>query len=444
MNLVQPRILSGFTELLPEDQIVFNQMLEIIRTTYESFGFLPLDTPVIELSEILLAKAGGETEKQIYRFQKGDNDLSLRFDQTVPLARYTAQHAADLTFPFKRYQMGKVFRGERPQKGRFREFYQCDIDVIGQEQLSLYYDAEMPAVIHQIFEAFDRMFGVGGHEIRINNRKVLGGFFESLHLKEKMGDILRAIDKLEKIGGEKVREELAAAGVSAEDMDRIFEFLLLSGSNEEKLQKLAALSVESDLYKEGVQDLLTVIGAMRALGVPEDCFTLDLTIARGLDYYTGTVYETRLREHPEFGSVCGGGRYDDLASHYTREKLPGNGISIGLTRLFMQLKEAGIVTAKRRTLLQVLVLPMGEEQMTAALSAARRFREKGLIADVYYEPKGMKQKMKYAARIQVPFVCLIGEEEEKQGKVMLRDMESGIQELAEIEESIRIIEEKKI
>ena len=329
-NKVQPRILPGFMELLPEDQIAFNKMYDTIRGVYERYGFLPLDTPIIELSEVLLAKAGGETEKQIYRFQKGDSDLSLRFDLTVPLARYVAQHAGELAFPFKRYQMSKVFRGERPQKGRFREFYQCDIDVIGQDSLDIVYDAEMPAVIYNVFKEL----AFGAFTIRMNNRKVLNGYFAELGYSEIIGDILRTIDKLEKIGRDAVTEELEKFCVKAEDAEKILSFLALRGANDDVIEALRAQNIENELYRQGVEELATVVSYLRLFGVEESAFTIAPTIARGLDYYPGPVFETMLNDYPSMGSVCSGGRYDSLAEYYTDQKLPGIGISSGLTRLF--------------------------------------------------------------------------------------------------------------
>ena len=430
MEKVQPRILPGFMELLPADQIAFNKMYDTIRKVYEKFGFLPLDTPVIELSEVLLAKAGGETEKQIYRFMKGDNDLSLRFDLTVPLARYVASHAGELTFPFKRYQMAKVYRGERPQKGRFREFYQCDIDVIGSEELDLIYDAEMPAVIYNVFKELD----FGRFTIRLNNRKVLNGFFKALGYGNNIADILRIIDKLEKIGEENVKAELSELGVSDENAAKILGFIATAGSNDEMLAALKANGIDDELYLEGVNELTQVIGFLRGFGVPEEYFTLDLTIARGLDYYTGTVYETMLNDYPSMGSVCSGGRYDNLTEYYTTKKLPGIGISIGLTRLFYQLKEVGVIKSETASLAKCLVVPMGREYMDAALSAARVMREADIPVEVYYQDKGMKPKMKYANKLGIPFVAIIGEDEKAAGAVMLKDMTEGSQELVKAEE----------
>lgn len=435
-NKVQPRILPGFMELLPEDQIAFNRMYDTIRGVYERYGFLPLDTPTIELSEVLLAKAGGETEKQIYRFDKGDTDLALRFDLTVPLARYVAQHQQDLAFPFKRYQMSKVFRGERPQKGRFREFYQCDIDVIGLDSLDIVYDAEMPAVICEVFKELD----FGSFTIRLNNRKVLNGFFSELGYADKIGDILRTIDKLEKVGREAVTKELTEYGVAAGDVERILAFIAIKGSNDEVLTALKEQGIADERYQAGVSELTAVIGYLRKFGVAEENFRIDLTIARGLDYYTGTVFETMLNDYPSMGSICSGGRYDNLADYYTDQKLPGIGISIGLTRLFYQLKENGLVKTGVGSLAKVIVIPMGEDDMNEAVSVAAGVRAAGIPADVYYQQKGMKQKMKYAAKLGIPFAAIIGESERASGSVMLKNMATGEQEavpVSELAERIR-------
>ena len=428
-NKVHPRILPGFMELLPEDQIAFNKMYDTIRKVYEQYGFLPLDTPTIELSEVLLAKAGGETEKQIYRFEKGDNDLSLRFDLTVPLARYVAQHYPDLPFPFKRYQMSKVFRGERPQKGRFREFYQCDIDVIGSDTLDLVYDAEMPAIIYRLFKELD----FGSFTIRMNNRKVLNGFFTELGYADKIGDILRTIDKLEKIGRDAVISELTEYGVQAADTERILSFLAITGTNDEILAGLSAAGVSNETYLEGVSELNKVVDYLRKFGVEESAFRIDLTIARGLDYYTGTVYETMLNDYPSMGSVCSGGRYDNLTGYYTDQKLPGIGISIGLTRLFYQLRENGLIK-KAGSIAKCIVIPMGEDDMGTAVSVAAGLRGQGIPTDVYYQQKGMKQKMKYAARLGIPYAAIIGESERLAGTVMLKNMETGEQEAVAVAE----------
>ena len=424
-NKTEPRVLQGTMELLPPDQILFNRMYDTIREVYESFGFLPLDTPVLEYSNVLLAKAGGETEKQIYRFTKGDTDLSMRFDLTVPLARYVALHKADLVFPFKRYQMSKVYRGERPQKGRFREFYQCDIDIIGSEELDLMYDAEMPAVIYNVFTKLN----FGEFVIRINNRKVLNGFFASLGLADKIGDILRTIDKLEKIGTEKVMAELAEFGVDGATADKILGFISISGTNAEVLDALFNVECDDETFKVGVNELKTVVSYAYMYGIPEKNIAIDLTIARGLDYYTGTVYETKMVDYPALGSVCSGGRYDNLTGYYTDDRLPGIGISIGLTRLFSQLRSENIISDDRKSLTDVLFIPMDKNHIEFVLESAATMRASGLNVDVYCLDKGMKPKMKFANRSGIPYVALVGDSEAEAGKIMLKDMTTGEQEL---------------
>ena len=429
---VEPRTLPGFMELLPQDQIMFNKMVDTIRSVYEEFGFLPLDTPTIELSEVLLAKAGGETEKQIYRFFKGDTDLSLRFDLTVPLARYVAGHYNDLVFPFKRYQISKVFRGERPQKGRFREFYQCDIDIIGNDTLDLIYDAEIPSVIYYVFQKLN----LGKFTIRMNNRKILNGFFESLGLLSNASDILRVIDKIDKIGREAVQEELVSLGLDENQISKILSFFTITGTNADKIAALKGLGIDCETFQVGLQELETVIESLRSFQVDENYFQIDLTIARGLDYYTGTVYETILDEYPKLGSICSGGRYENLADYYTEEHLPGVGISIGLTRLFSQLKEIGLVGENKNTISQVLIVPMDKSNNGYVLETASKLRNNGIKTDVYYQDKGMKQKMKYADRLGIPYVLVIGENEVKESKVAFKDMISGNQELITVEEVI--------
>ena len=343
MEKVEPRTLAGFMELLPNEQILFNQMKEKIEQSYKKFGFLPLDTPVIELAEVLLAKAGGETEKQIYRFQKGDTDLALRFDLTVPLAKYVAKNYGNLSFPFRRYQIGKVYRGERAQKGRYREFYQCDIDIIGDGELALINDAEIPAVIYTMF----RNLGFEDFTIKINNRRILNGLFESVEQKENSVEILRIIDKIEKIGKEAVIEEFTKLGLKENQINNIINFIEIEGTSDEKIEKLENLGIQNETYLKGVEELKTVIQNVRLFGVPEKNFKVDLTIARGLDYYTGTVYETFLDKYREIGSVCSGGRYENLAEYYTDKSLPGVGVSVGLTRLFYKLNELNIIKADR-------------------------------------------------------------------------------------------------
>ena len=423
-NKIKPRTLAGTLELLPNDQIIFNEMIDKIRKTYESFGFLPLDTPIIELSEILLAKAGGETEKQIYRFNKGDNDLSLRFDLTVPLAKYASMYQNDLAFPFRRYQIGKVYRGERPQKCRFREFYQCDIDVIS-DKLDVINDAEMVNVIYEAFKSLD----LAKFTICINNRKVLNGLFESLELDDKKVDVMRIIDKIDKIGEEAMREELDKIGISQEKIDRICEFILISGTTVEKIQKLKEMNIENETFAHGLTELEKVAKYVKEFGIPENSFKIDLKIARGLDYYTGTVYETFFDEYRNLGSVCSGGRYDNLTEYYTDRKLQGVGISIGLTRLYAQLKEMGLIKASTASIAKVLVVPMDENCTEFALKVAKKIRENGINTEVYSNfNKDMKAKMKYADKLNIPYVCIIGENEINENSVMLKNMAEKAQE----------------
>ena len=431
MNKVTPKIMSGFMELLPEDQILFNELVDTIRTSYESFGFLPIDTPILECSEVLLAKAGGETEKQIYRFKKGENDISLRFDLTVPLARYVSMKYNDLVFPFKRYQIGKVYRGERPQKGRYREFYQCDIDVIG-ENLSLMYDAEILAVIYNTF----KKLSFGEFTIHINNRKLLNGFFESLDLEMKSIDVLRIIDKIDKIGVSGVKEELSLIPITNEKIDKIIEFVSIKGNNTEIINSLQNLEIKNSTFITGLEELQKVIKEVKAFGLEENYYVIDLTIARGLDYYTGTIYETKLNDYPSLGSICSGGRYDNLTDYYTDNALCGVGISIGLTRLFYQLKEAGIIKSSSKTLSKVLIIPFSKENMDYAIKISSLLRQNKIICDVYYEEKGLKQKLKYANRLGIPYVCIVGEDEEKQNKVTIKNMETGGQKTISLEEII--------
>ena len=424
MDKVTPRTLSGFMELLPAPQQQMEVMLETLRKTYSLYGFTPLDTPAIESAEVLLAKGGGETEKQIYRFMRGESDIALRFDLTVPLAKYVAANYASLAFPFRRYQIGKVWRGERAQRGRFREFYQADIDVIGDGRLDIMNDAEVPAVIARAFTEL----GLTDFTIRINNRKVLGGFFELLGIGGKTTETLRTVDKLEKIGPEKVLEILRDdCGMSAEQAERVLEFVTLSGTDEEKLAYLDERASGSALLAEGAAELRAVIEALPSLGVPRERFAIDLTIARGLDYYTGTVYETVVNSHPEIGSVCSGGRYDNLAEYYTDRKLPGVGLSIGVTRLFYVLGEQGLLNPAVNTApCDAIVLPMTEDTAFAA-HAATVLRAGGVRTQLYTEAKKFKQKLSYASKLGIPFALIIGEDELESGEVSLKDMNAGTQ-----------------
>lgn len=419
MNITTPRLPSGFVEYLPAEQIAFNRMLDIIRTTYERYGYAPLDTPALELSEVLLAKGGGETEKQIYRFERGKNDLSLRFDLTVPLARYVAQHQGQLTFPFRRYQIGKVYRAERAQAGRFREFYQCDIDTIG--STSTVIDAEFPAIINDIFE----QFGFGEFTIRLNNRKVLNGFFEGIGLSEQSADVLRAIDKMEKISEAEFIAELQEVGLTTQQVGQVQDFTSIAGTNDEILAALHGLAVDSEQFSVGTGELLRLVEALRLSGVPESRFAIDLRIARGLDYYTGTVYETVLDDYPQIGSVCSGGRYDNLASGYSKTELPGVGVSIGLTRLFYKLLEEGIISPVEQTLAPIVVLPFSEEQLPAAIKLAAALRKHGWNIITNTESADLGKRLKYVDKIGARYAVVIGATEVANSTLAVKDMATG-------------------
>ena len=438
MDIIKPRTLSGFMELLPGKQAQFERMLAILRQTYSSYGFAALDTPAIEDAQILLAKGGGETEKQIYRFQKGDSDLALRFDLTVPLAKYVALHCNELAFPFRRYQISKVYRGERAQRGRFREFYQADIDIIGDGKLDILNEAEIPAIIYKVF----RGFGLNRFQIRVNNRKILNGFYAMLDLAEKSGDIMRTVDKLDKIGAEKVKTILLDdCGLTEEQADEILKFIAIRGTNAEVLAALDGYVGRNELFDLGLTELKAVTENLGAFGVPEANFAVDLTIARGLDYYTGTVYETTLLDHPEIGSVCSGGRYDNLAGYYIDKTLPGVGISIGLTRLFYVLDEQGLLNPELPTSpCHALVLPMTAEA-GPSIAVAETLRSAGLKVQLYGEQKKFKQKMAYADKIGVPFAVLMGEDEIAAGKCAVKNMRTGEQQLLTPSEAAVFIKE---
>ena len=437
MAKMTPRTLSGFMELLPQPQQQMERMMDILRRTYSLYGFTPLDTPVIEASEVLLAKGGGETEKQIYRFQKGDADLALRFDLTVPLAKYVALHYNDLSFPFRRYQIGKVYRGERAQRGRFREFYQADIDIIGDGKLDITNEAEIPAIIYQTFTSL----GLKRFQIRVNNRKILNGFYAMLGLTEQSGDIMRTVDKLDKIGAEKVRTLLVdECGVSADSAGEILKFIAITGGNEQVLAALESYRGRNKVFDEGLDQLNTVVKYLSAFGVPAENFAVDLTIARGLDYYTGTVYETTLLDHPEIGSVCSGGRYDNLAEYYTDRQLPGVGISIGLTRLFYVLGEQGLLNPDLPTApADVLILPMTAE-LSPAVTLATRLRAAGVRTQLYTEQKKFKAKMSYAGKLGVPYVVFLGDDEIAGNVVACKDMTSGEQTTLPFAETLALIQ----
>ena len=436
MDKIKPRTLSGFMELLPDKQVQMDKMRAVLAETYARYGFTPLDTPAIEAAEVLLAKGGGETEKQIYRFTKGDSDLALRFDLTVPLAKYVAANYGQLTFPFRRYQIGKVWRGERAQRGRFREFYQADIDIIGDGALDILNEAEIPAII---YDTFTRL-GLHRFRIRVNNRKVLNGFFAILGLSEQAGDVLRTIDKLDKIGADKVRALLTdTCGVTSENADEILRFIACPGTSADKLAFLEQYRGRNETFDLGLDELRTVVGYLPAFGVPEENFELDLTIARGLDYYTGTVYETVLLDHPEVGSICSGGRYDDLAGYYTNKSLPGVGISIGLTRLFYILQEQNMISDAVLTApADVLILPMTDD-LSAAVALASMLRAGGLRVQLYSEKKKFKAKIGYADKLGIPFVIFLGEDEIAQHVCALKNMATGVQEAVTQETALETI-----
>ena len=433
-GIIKPRTLSGFMESLPKEQLIFDRIRDTLSTVYRQYGFLPLDTPILEHSEILLAKAGGETEKQIYRFSKGDTDLTMRFDLTVPLAKYVAKNYSALSFPFRRYQIGKVYRGERAQKGRFREFYQSDIDIIGDGSLALMNDAEIPSIIYDIFNRL----GLTDFTIRINNRKVLTGFFSMLNLDDKAEDIMRIVDKLEKIGQDAVAKELQDIGISEEDCEKILTFISFKGTNEETIAFLNHLKAENDVFNLGVEELTFVTNAIQAYQVPEANFQIDLTIARGLDYYTGTVYETCFNKHPEIGSICSGGRYENLAGYYTDKQLPGVGISIGLTRLFYILNEREYLRQDTLAPADVLVIPMTDD-VAPSIRISNAFRKAGISTQIYFEQKKFKAKIGYADKLSIPFAIFLGEDELSEQKVALKNLSTGEQQILSLEDAIQVV-----
>ena len=435
MEKTEPKTLPGFMELLPNEQVLFNQMKEKIQKTYEKFGFLPIDTPVIESTDVLLAKAGGETEKQLYTFTKGDSNLTLRFDLTVPLAKYVALHSNELSFPFRRYQIGKVYRGERAQRGRFREFYQCDIDVIGDGELNIINDAEIPSIMYETF----RELGLDNFTIRINNRKILNGLFEDINAKENSVDIMRIIDKIEKIGEDKVKEELRELKLTEKNIEKIIEFIGIQGTTDEKISALENLKIENETYSEGLTELKEVIKYIRLFKVPESYFTVDVSIARGLDYYTGTVYETFLNDYKSIGSICSGGRYSNLSEYYTDKKMPGVGMSIGLTRLFFVLNDVGILPQnQKKTISEILIVSMVSD-LKPAIETANALRTAGINTEIYFDDKKIKTKFKYADKLKIPYVIVIGEDEIATGKLTLKNMETGEQEQKTIEDIINNI-----
>ena len=436
-KIITPRTLSGFMELLPQKQVIFDKIKRQMELTYAKYGFFPLDTPVLEDSKILLAKAGGETEKQIYRFTKGDSDITMRFDLTVPLAKYVAKNYSELTFPFKRYQIGKVYRGERAQRGRFREFYQADIDIIGDGNLNIINDAEIPSIIYSLFTSL----GIKDFVIRINNRKILNGLYEILGLSETAPEIMRTIDKIDKIGQENVRSELIELGIDDNVVDEHLDTLLFKGCNTEIIENLKKYTSKNETFDTGIYELQTVVNYISSFGVPDDYYTIDLSIARGLDYYTGTVYETFIRNHPEYGSVCSGGRYDNLAGYYTKKALPGVGISIGLTRLFYVLSENNFLNESFENPVDVLVVPMTDD-VSYAVKVATKLRENDIPTQLYLEGGKFKKKLSYGDKLSIPFCIILGTDEIESNKVTLKDMTSGEQITDSIEFVIDAIKSK--
>lgn len=427
MQIVKPSTIAGVMELLPEDQLVFDNIKSTIEETFKKYQFLPLDTPLIEKNEILFAKGGGETEKQIYSIDSTSKDMSLRFDLTVPLARYVAEHFSDLNFPFKRYHIGKVYRGERNQKGRYKEFYQCDIDIIGNGSLSIYNDALLPKVIFEIFKKLE----FNDIVFHINNRKLLNGYFKSLGIEDST-EILRTADKLAKIGKEET-VKLLEKEVDLESAQKIVDFLTRDFTNKELLEDLRN-NESNDLYNEGLKELESVYDYMLKFEIPDENIKIDLSITRGLDYYTSTVYETFLTGFESLGSVCSGGRYENLASNFSKQSLPGVGLSIGLTRLFYQLKQIGYVDKHKNALTEVLVIPMDEEFNFYAIELVNFLRKNGISVDIYLESGKFKKKLTYADKLNIKNVIIIGEEEFKENKLTLKNMEDGSQELLGFEE----------
>ena len=451
--MIRPRTPPGVMELLPRDQIAFQRMLDAIRRTFERFGFLPVETPVMELSEVLLTKSGGETERQVYFVQStgaldkavdGLPELALRFDLTVPLARYVAEHEHELAFPFRRYQMQRVYRGERAQRGRFREFYQCDIDVIGKDALSPRFDAEIPAVIAAVFERL----AIGDFTIQLNHRKLLRGYFEGMGIEgDRQLPVLRELDKLDKRGEDAVRATLAGEGfeLAAEAIEKLMAFSRVrSQGHDDALAKLDALGTGTALFEEGRTELRAILLQLKALGVDESRYAINLSIARGLDYYTGVVYETTLDAYPQIGSICSGGRYDNLASHYTKSKLPGVGISIGLTRLFYQLREAGLIGSADSSV-DVLVALLDDAGLDAALSMSQRLRAAGLNVETQFEPRKLAKQFQYADKAGIRFVVMRGEDEAARGVVAVKDLRRGQQfEVAENELANALLQAREL
>jgi len=429
MNRVTPRRPSGFIEYLPAQQAQLQAMLDAIRAVYQKYGFLPVETPAIELAEVLLAKGGGETEQEVYRFTKGDKEYALHYDLTVPLARYVAEHENDLTFPFRRYQMQKVWRAERAQKGRFREFYQCDADIIGSESMG--HDAELVALIVDVMSALK----LGSYTVRISNRKLLTGFLTSIGLSAKTSEILHVIDKLEKIGAEEITQMLKDYGCGNDDAAQILDFVSMTGSSTQIIDQLEGLNIDNEAFKTGLSDVKELTTQVNALKVDEKFYTIDLRIVRGLDYYTGTVYETVMNDYPEFGSVLSGGRYDNLAEYYTKTHLPGVGVSVGLSRLFAMTLEAGLVQDSAQPV-QVFIANFGTDARNWALQVATTLRSADISTQVDLDGDKFAKQFKYADRLGVPYTIVIGDKEVADKQVVLKDMQSGDQTSLSLEEVV--------
>lgn len=432
--MIKPRTPAGTLELLPGEQRAFNHMLDVIGRNFRRFGFLPIETPVFELTEVLLTKTGGETERQVYFVQSTGAleqgtapELALRFDLTVPLARYVAEHEHQLAFPFRRYQMQRVYRGERAQKGRFREFYQCDIDVIGKDALPIRYDAEIPAVIHAVFSEL----AIGPFTISLNNRKILRGFFEAIGLNDDglQALVLREIDKLDKRGAEAVAQTLKGDGfgLASAVIEQILGLVTTrSSTHASALAILSGLKGRYPETSEGVDEMLAVLDMLKNLGVPESHYALNFSIARGLDYYTGTVYETTLNDYPQIGSICSGGRYENLAGHYSKSKLPGVGISIGASRLFWQLREAGLIKPDNHNHM-VLIGLMSDADLPESLAIARELRAAGIDCEVQLEAKKLAKQFQYADKVGFSYMVLYGESEQARNVVSLKNLGTGKQ-----------------
>lgn len=427
-NKIKPSILPGFMELLPKEQLIFNDIVNKVTNVYSQNGFLPMDTPIIEKASVLLAKSAGETEKQVYSFKKGDKDLALRFDLTVPFARFVAQYYNDLTFPFKRYQIGKVYRGERNQRGRYREFYQCDVDVVGNGKLDIKNDA---LVVSTVYKAL-KSIGLGKFKIQMSNRKILKGILQELNIENDI-EVMILIDKYDKIGKEKFTEDLINL-VGEEKSNFINKVMEFSGDNESITSNLKALNIENELYKKGVDELEEVIKYLSLFGVDKNFFKIDLKIIRGLDYYTGTVFETLIEGHEEFGSISSGGRYDNLAQNYTDNVLPGVGMSIGLTRLFFVLGEIGFLeNYKLEDNEKYLIVPIGDT-FEFSMEVLAKIQQSGKTAEVYLENDKIKKKMNFANKLNMTKVILIGEDEAEAKEVTIKDMETGEQNKIKFEE----------